>query len=89
MVAWNDDLVFPDDSEDDSEDVADLQPWRVLVVDDDQDVREATRFGLAHLLILEAAAGVAARALGPRGVGAAAARGVHRRHPARRGDGKR
>ena len=52
MVAWNDDLVFLDDSEDDSEDVADLQPWRVLVVDDDQDVHEATRFGLAHLLIL-------------------------------------
>ncbi len=38
MVASNDDLVFLDDSEDDSEDVADLQPWRVLVVDDDQDV---------------------------------------------------
>ncbi len=52
MVASNDDLVFLDDSEDDSEDVADLQPWRVLVVDDDQDVHEATRFGLAHLLIL-------------------------------------
>lgn len=51
-MAWNDDLVFLDDSEDDSEDVADLQPWRVLVVDDDQDVHEATRFGLAHLLIL-------------------------------------
>ena len=52
MVASNDDLVFLDDSEDDSEDVADLQRWRVLVVDDDQDVHEATRFGLAHLLIL-------------------------------------
>ncbi len=52
MVASNDDLVFLDDSEDDSEDVADLQPWRVLVVDDDQDVHEATRFALAHLLIL-------------------------------------
>ena len=38
MVASNDDLVFLDDSEDDSEDVANLQPWRVLVVDDDQDV---------------------------------------------------
>ncbi len=52
MVASNDDLVFLDDSEDDSEDVADLQPWRVLVVDDDQDVHEVTRFGRAHLLIL-------------------------------------
>ena len=52
MVASNDDLVFLDDSEDDSEDAANLQPWRVLVVDDDQDVHEATRFALAHLLIL-------------------------------------
>ena len=89
MVASNDDLVFLDDSEDGTGDAANLQPWRVLVVDDDQDVHEATRFALAHLLILEAAAGVAARALGPRGVGAAAARGGHRRHPARPGDGKR
>ena len=52
MVASNDDLVFLDDSEDGAGDAADLQPWRVLVVDDDQDVHEATRFGLAHLLIL-------------------------------------
>ena len=52
MVASNDDLVFLDDSEDGTGDAANLQPWRVLVVDDDQDVHEATRFGLAHLLIL-------------------------------------
>ena len=52
MVASNDDLVFLDDSEDGTGDAANLQPWRVLVVDDDQDVHEATRFALAHLLIL-------------------------------------
>ena len=36
MVASNDDLVFLDDSEDGTGDAANLQPWRVLVVDDDQ-----------------------------------------------------
>ena len=89
MVASNDDLVFLDDSEDDSEDVADLQPWRVLVVDDDQDVHEATRFALAHLLILGRPLELLHAHSCLRGAGAAAARGGHRCHPARRGDGKR
>ena len=89
MVASNDDLVFLDDSEDDSEDVADLQPWRVLVVDDDQDVHEATRFGLAHLLILGRPLELLHAHSCLRGAGAAAVRGGHRRHPARCGDGKR
>lgn len=89
MVASNDDLVFLDDSEDGTGDAANLQPWRVLVVDDDQDVHEATRFGLAHLLILGRPLELLHAHSCLRGAGAAAARGGHRRHPARCGDGKR
>ena len=81
MAASNDDLVFLDDSEDDSEDVADLQSWRVLVVDDDQDVHEATCFGLAHLLILGGRWSCCTRTRPARRWSCCSARG-HRRHPA-------
>ena len=52
MVASNDELIFLDDDDGGTGRGAELQPWRVLVVDDDPDVHEATRFGLAHVSIL-------------------------------------
>lgn len=52
MVATNDELVFLDDGNDVPADGEPLLPWRILVVDDDPDVHEATRFGLTHMQIL-------------------------------------
>ncbi|MEY2685576.1 MAG: hypothetical protein RJA09_2721, partial [Pseudomonadota bacterium] len=45
-----DDLVFVE--EDSAVEPACAKPWRVLVVDDDEDVHAATRFALARTLVL-------------------------------------
>ena len=55
MVAFetedSDDLLFAD--EDPASSVAPALPWRVLVVDDDQDVHEATDLALRGLLVFD------------------------------------
>lgn len=48
----SDDLVFIDDDSTSSTDCHLSPPWRILVVDDDQDVHEATEFALAGIHIL-------------------------------------
>jgi diguanylate cyclase len=48
----SDDLVFIDDDSTSPTDFPLSPPWRILVVDDDQDVHEATEFALAGIHIL-------------------------------------
>lgn len=57
MNADQDELVFSEDELPDSAAAHGLQPglhpWRVLIVDDDQDVHEATRFAMHGLRVLD------------------------------------
>jgi len=48
----DDALVFLDDADADAAEIDTSPPWRILVVDDDRDVHETTRFALAGIRIL-------------------------------------
>lgn len=52
MTDASDDLVFIDDDASEDEWSPPAQVWDILVVDDDKDVHEATRFALAGIVIL-------------------------------------
>ena len=53
MNVSDDPLVFLDEEDDTAEPSADFSPpWRILVVDDDADVHETTRFALSGIRIL-------------------------------------
>ena len=52
MTDSSDDLVFIDDDAELAQDLLPPQVWDILVVDDDKDVHEATRFALADIVIM-------------------------------------
>ena len=53
MSVSDDPLVFLDEEDDPAESSADFSPpWRILVVDDDGDVHETSRFALSGIRIL-------------------------------------
>ncbi len=54
LIVFKDDeaLVFVDDANSSEEEVSQLQPWKILITDDEEDVHQATKFALRDLEIL-------------------------------------